>query len=87
MRCALAPWRTAFSRLPRAEIGRQPKDGLQAAEPGVQERLVVDDPMLNTRGWSCFSQLITGGIGSGQGNGPNRKRSRSRQVGKSAFPR
>jgi hypothetical protein len=48
---------------------------------------VVDDPMLNTRGWSCFSQLITGGIGSGQGNGPNRKRSRSRQVGKNAFPR
>jgi hypothetical protein len=24
---------------------------------------VVGDPMLNTRGWSCFSQLTTGGVG------------------------
>jgi hypothetical protein len=39
-------------------IGRQPNNRFQVTEPGVQERLVVGDPMLNTRGWSCFSQLI-----------------------------
>jgi hypothetical protein len=66
-------------------IGRQPKDGFQATEPGVHERLVVGDPMLHTRGWSCFSQLSTGGVGSGQGNGRSRKRSRSQRVGKNAF--
>jgi hypothetical protein len=61
-------------------IGRQPNDPCQVTEPGVHERLVVGDPMPNTRGWSCFCQLITGGVGSGQGNGPNRKRSRSQRV-------
>ena len=53
-------------------IGRQPNDRFQVTEPGVQERLVVGDPMLNTRGWSCFSQLITGGVSRRQGNGVTR---------------
>jgi hypothetical protein len=61
-------------------IGRQPNNRFQVTEPCVQERLVVGDPMPNTRGWSCFSQLITGGVSRRQGNGRNRKRSRSQRV-------
>jgi hypothetical protein len=76
--------RSWFSNIWRT-IGRQPNNRFHVTEPGVQERLVVGDPMLNTRGWSCFSQLITGGVGSGQGNRRNRKRSRSQRVGKNAF--
>jgi hypothetical protein len=66
-------------------LGRQTKDGFQTAEPGVHDRVVVGDPMLHTRRWNGFSQLITGSVGSGHADDRNQKRSASQRVGENAF--